>query len=228
MVYNNDHCVMQSCDGTNWMAMGVVPSFCAAADVCAGTPSPGDVCADGSVFAGMLNVDGVAGDEKIFITAGAFEGSSLTWNNGTTNYTNTGATDLVDGLANTTTLTTAPVNADAGGPYAAAEYCATTLDTADAGAAAHGQTDWYLPSRDELDLIYDNLVDQDADSTPGGPLGDPATLYGFDTSGSYPGSFYWPSSESSNGNAWSQRFSDGNQYYFDKVYTMSVRCARRN
>lgn len=221
MVYNADHCVMQSCDGTQWMAMGAIPSFCAAADVCSGTPSPGYICADGSIFVGMLNVDGAPGDEKIFVPAADLPGTS-TWNNGTSNWTVTGANSLTDGLANTTTLTTAPVNADTGAPYAAAEACAALTD--------HGQAagTWYLPSRYELDLIYDNLVDQDADSTPGGPLGDPVTLFGFDVSGSFPGSLYWSSSEFGNATALYQIFSDGYQGNTVKNYSGSVRCARRN
>ena len=65
-------------------------------------------------------------------------------------------------------------------------------------------TDWFLPSRDELDLIWDNLADSDGDDFNSGPT-DPGNLGGFAIS------FYWSSSEIDDGKALSQSFSVGNQ-----------------
>ena len=60
---------------------------------------------------------------------------------------------------------------------------------------AHGHDGWRLPSRAELNTLYNNR----------------AADRGFDTSGSYPAGYYWSSSEFDSNGAWNQRFSDGNQ-----------------
>jgi hypothetical protein len=71
-----------------------------------------------------------------------------------------------------------------------------------------GFNDWFLPSKDELDLMYKNLKVKG--------LGDFAS------------SFYWSSSEGSNDEAWQQVFSDGRQYYSfcPKFNTYFVRAVR--
>ena len=68
--------------------------------------------------------------------------------------------------------------------------------------------EWFLPSRDELDLLYKNLGKRVmASNTTGWKC-------------------YWSSSQNYIGNAWRQRFSDGGQYYTGKNYTHSVRAVR--
>jgi hypothetical protein len=73
-----------------------------------------------------------------------------------------------------------------------------------------GYTDWFLPSKDELNLIYTNLRLK--------MLGD------------YSMSYYWSSSQIDNRNAWCQRFSDGLQDYYyypnSKNDTYNVRAVR--
>lgn len=87
------------------------------------------------------------------------------------------------------------------------------------GIAAHlcdtlalgGYTDWYLPAKDELNLMYVNLHTQG--------LGGFVSSYGN----------YWSSSESAGyetGHAWLQGFSAGNQDGFSKYYTGYVRAVR--
>ena len=68
-----------------------------------------------------------------------------------------------------------------------------------------GYTDWYLPSRDQLDMMYVNLHLQG--------------LGNFNYS-------YWSSTENGNAGAWLQVFNGGNQYYDYKHYTVSVRAVR--
>jgi TolB-like protein len=71
-----------------------------------------------------------------------------------------------------------------------------------------GYSDWHLPTKDELNLIYQNLRAKNI-----GNLGD---------------SWHW-SSSASNGNsneAWQQDFSDGGQIRYDKTDTISVRAVR--
>lgn len=69
-----------------------------------------------------------------------------------------------------------------------------------------GVDDWFLPSKDELDLAYDRL----AHNRVGGkdtPIG------GFNKG------YYWTSTDYNNNTAWAQYFMDGQQ--FDRVQTLS-------
>lgn len=168
----------------------------AGADPCAGSPSPGDVCADGSVYAG-LSPDG---NVPMYTTPA--DAGQYSWNNGTTNWIDTAMANnsYTTGEANTTLLVGL---SDAASPYAAAVYCD--------GLSAHGQTDWYLPARDELNVLYTNR----------------AAIGGFNTSGSFPAGSYWSSSESNIVAAWFQGFSDGYQDSNVKDLGLSVRCVRR-
>lgn len=68
------------------------------------------------------------------------------------------------------------------------------------------QGEWYLPSKIELDLLYRNLRDKIINTGSSG--------------------CHWSSSEYDGKYAWDQRFSDGNQYYNPKGYTLSVRAIR--
>lgn len=68
----------------------------------------------------------------------------------------------------------------------------------------NGYNDWFLPSRDELNLMYQN----------NGVIG------GFGTSD------YWSSSEYDNGYAWFKSFNSGYQYDNNKNFSRSVRAIR--
>lgn len=67
-------------------------------------------------------------------------------------------------------------------------------------------TGWFLPSKDELNLMYKNLHEQGL--------------------GSFANDFYWSSSEGSAATAWRQNFSSGNQPYIDRYYELRVRPVR--
>ena len=69
-----------------------------------------------------------------------------------------------------------------------------------------GVDDWFLPSKDELDLAY-NLLAQDRIGGKDTPVG------GFNKG------YYWTSTDYNNETAWSQYFMDGQQ--FDRVQTLS-------
>ena len=75
---------------------------------------------------------------------------------------------------------------------------------------AHGRLDWRVPTKDELDLLYRN---RDA-------------LGGFDSSGSFPASWYWSSSQRRDYEGWSQRFTDGGQGFNLKFLHSRLRCVR--
>jgi uncharacterized repeat protein (TIGR02543 family) len=77
-------------------------------------------------------------------------------------------------------------------------------------------TDWHLPTKNELDLMYQNLHKKGL--------------------GGFSNSYYWSSSEYNGNYAWFQNFSNGGQYYnnydnnyynsYNKGSTLSVRAVR--
>ena len=67
-----------------------------------------------------------------------------------------------------------------------------------------GKTDWFLPSKDELNQMYLQR------SIIGGFFSD----------------YYWSSSQYSSGYAWAQGFSNGNQDHHGKSGSYQVRCSR--
>ncbi|GHV90046.1 hypothetical protein AGMMS50268_05490 [Spirochaetia bacterium] len=69
-----------------------------------------------------------------------------------------------------------------------------------------GFSDWFLPSKDELDLMYKNLKANGLD--------------GFGTER------YWSSSQDDKNRAWGQDFRDGKQDYYSKNRSYSVRVIR--
>ncbi len=68
-----------------------------------------------------------------------------------------------------------------------------------------GYNDWYLPSRDELNAMYENK----------------SKIGGFSSM------FYWSSTEYSSKNAWDQTFYSGSQSYYGKSNSNKVRCVRK-
>jgi len=109
----------------------------------------------------------------------------------------TGATDrdLNEGAMNTFFIISAQRTDDDSG----ARLCADLDDG--------GYGDWYMPSVDELDLMYTNLHQ--------------AGLGGFGDT------FYWASSEFDNFNAWAQNFFNGEQnFLFNKNLSFQVRAIR--
>ncbi len=78
---------------------------------------------------------------------------------------------------------------------------------------AYGHHDWHVPTRGELNVLWENCNEGALKGT-------------FNVTGSLPAGWYWSSSQLYNGLAWAQRFSDGNQYYDFKHYDSSLRCVR--
>ncbi|MFO7791236.1 MAG: DUF1566 domain-containing protein [Bacteroidales bacterium] len=106
---------------------------------------------------------------------------------------NAGATSLSDGRQNTDSI----VNEYGEGSYAA--YMCDTM-------TAYGYDDWYLPSKDELNAIYQQK----------------------DTLGSFSEDFYWSSTEYDEENVWVQDFTDGTQTENSKSTYNYFRCVRRD
>ncbi len=84
------------------------------------------------------------------------------------------------------------------------------------GYELSGYDDWFLPSKDELNLMYHNLADIDGDSSNSGP-DDPNNVGGFASD------FYWSSSEVDSFYASSQYFVDGYQSSTDYLKDLAFR-----
>ena len=80
-------------------------------------------------------------------------------------------------------------------------------------AEINDYSDWYLPSKDELNEMYNTI----------GNGGSQGNIGGFETS-NWP--WYWSSSEYNNNYAWSVNFGDGNTDYGWKNGTCRVRVIR--
>lgn len=207
IIHNADHDVLQTCtnDGT-WQALTPVGDACNPA----ATALPGTKCDDGTIFAGISPDGGV----PMFTTPND-QSNSAYW--GMSSFT-TNENNLITGRANSSALYAhvqagdGSDNPDDGSTPNAFVLC-EELD-------AYGYTDWYVPARDELDVLYTNRNAGDLNGT-------------FDESGSLPAGYYWSSSETSgagsNTAAWSQSFSAGNQRdNYSKSNAFSLRCVRRN
>ena len=72
--------------------------------------------------------------------------------------------------------------------------------------STNGYNDWYLPAKDELDLIYTNLKKNNI--------------------GGFSDKDYWSSSQESNKNSWSQSFSSGKASAKNKNTSLNVRAIR--
>jgi len=134
-------------------------------------------------------------------------GIGIQWYNGS--YTTTGATATAIGSGQTNTTT---IIAEQG----AGSYAATVCDN----YTVDGYDDWFLPSRDELNEMYQNKAAIDATATANGGQ-------------AFVGTIYWSSSEYSNYYAWLQDFSNGSQSFlvgnqsnYDKNHTNRVRAVR--
>jgi hypothetical protein len=172
-------------------------------DPCTQSPSVGQVCSDGTVYAG-LSPDG---NIPFFATPCDFgqtwSGSACTgaalqehWSWGNT--IATGATSNTSGKSNTPILFADNANAD--GPYDAASSCVNLT--------LNGHTDWYLPSSGELNVIF----------TQNGAIGN------FNVTGVN----YWTSTEVTALSAYSILFSSGAINGNSKTIVYHVRCVRHN
>jgi hypothetical protein len=78
---------------------------------------------------------------------------------------------------------------------------------------AHGHQDWRVPTKGELNVLWENRNKGALKGT-------------FNESGSHPAGWYWSSSQYGSNFAWAQRFSDGDQDYGGKGNDPSLRCIR--
>jgi hypothetical protein len=127
------------------------------------------------------------------IAATSDQSSGIRWYNGSNTTTGATGTAIGTGLANTNTIITSQ--------GATATSYAAELARAYTGG---GYSDWYLPSKDELNKLYLNRV----------------------AIGGFPGTNYWSSTEHDNANARHQDVSSGVQNYDTKNNAYYVRAIR--
>lgn len=208
-------------DNTRFTYIGLTGTTSNAPDQCAPTnPTLGATCIDGTIYVGKD-----ASSNKLVVAPGncGFEPSGTTATAPSANFTPTctGATDTTssarkafgtintyigtstsDGTTNTATLATA------GSP--AANYCKFNRYA--------GKTGWFLPSKDELNILFTNRDALLAANSNFGLSADGSSL------------MYWSSSELNAGQPnfnYGQRFYDGASQPFQKSETYVVRCMRR-
>jgi hypothetical protein len=122
------------------------------------------------------------------------QSTGIPWYNGNYVMTWATATALGTGNANTNTI----VSVQGAGSYAA-KLCYDLV--------LNGYSDWFLPSKDELNKLYLNKT----------------------AIGGFAWTSYWSSSEGSNTSAWTQDFGDlgnGSQFNFSKTNGSAVRAVR--
>ncbi|PKM30205.1 MAG: DUF1566 domain-containing protein [Gammaproteobacteria bacterium HGW-Gammaproteobacteria-11] len=181
---------------------------------------------EGGYYAGRFQLDGQQ-YALIVSPKAAGQVNSAEWGN----YGNSiPATSCNDGLANTQAM------AEAGSDLAKQMLA---LDI-------NGNQDWYLPSRDELELCYRNLKPteeqnyctfRDGDNPSSLPAGYPYTATSpgqcadaaFQQSGeqAFDDAWHWSSTQYSPTSAWIQHFGDGIQGSDRKDYALRARAVRR-
>jgi len=125
----------------------------------------------------------------------------IRWYNGSSSSTGATGTAIGTGSANTTTIIT-----EQGAP--ATSYAAGLARAYEGG----GYTDWFLPSKDELNKMYENIGQ--------------GNVLGLGNVGNLSNSSYWSSTEEGCCGAWKQRFDKGDQYSNNKYTTNDVRAVR--
>ena len=131
-----------------------------------------------------------AGETHGLIAASSDQSIGITWGPGSI-VTGATATALGKGSDNTVTV----FNSLGAGNYAA-KLCYDLV--------LGGYSDWFLPSKDELNKLYINRL----------------------AIGGFADKNYWSSSEGSVAFAWSQSFGSGNQFAGNKISAYNVRAVR--
>jgi len=125
------------------------------------------------------------------IAASADQSRLIPWYNGTHILTNVKNTAVGVGQANTTAI----ISKQGVGNYAASLCDELVLN---------GYSDWFLPSKEELNLLYQQR----------------------DQVGGFTTNYYWTSVEYDTIKAWNQYFPFGPQFYADKADSACVRAIR--
>ena len=201
-------------DSTNIVNMGFVAGphtdstdIASMGYIAGGTYSVGDFARGGIVF--WVDETGKHG----LACAKEDQSSGVRWYAGTYGDTRAKGDGPFSGEMNTAIIIAAHVAIGDDGNTYAARICNELQITE--GGETYG--DWYLPSKDELDLMYQNKSTINATALANGGSA-------FGSSGN--ASFYWSSTESNGWQAWYQSFSNGIQYIGFEISTIAVRAVR--
>lgn len=194
------------------------------------TPGPTTIgeAYGGGYYAGKINDSGT---QYYLIVApkATGENSSKAWK--TTNTTTAGTTSVINGPANSAAMNNAS--------HPAAQFCE--------GLSIGGYTDWYMPARNELEVMYyflkptstNNNTSSGSNANAVSPepistnysLSSPGitSASAFQSGGSeaFAAMDYWSSTENSTLQAQAQSFSTGAQNNYSKVNALYVRAVRR-
>lgn len=204
-------------------------SFTTKAEFFAFDPSSVGLPYGGGYYAGKIVTGGVTYALIVAPKAQGGENSSLAWK--TSQSTTTGTTSINDGLVNTNAMIAAGASA-----HPAANFCNNL--------SINGYNDWYLPAKDELEILYRYLkpttdanntssgantssVPTTSNYTSGSPAQTSVTIFRTDNSEAFASNYYWASTEYSSTNGWIQTFNNGTQTSTSKTGTLYVRGVRR-
>ena len=184
LVYNSTSKELNLYNGSNWVDMSGNVVL----------PLVGDFYQGGVVF----YVDGAGGG---YVCAVSDQSSGAKWGCNGTFISGADGTAMGTGAQNT-----ADIEAGCSTSGIAADICANL--------SLNGYDDWFLPSKDELNQMYQNKTTIDVTAQMNG-------------GSAFAEDFYWSSSETGLTNAWRQDFSNGNQYdYYAKDNMDNVRAIR--
>jgi hypothetical protein len=131
------------------------------------------------------------------------------WHAGTKGSTQARGMGLFSGEMNTAIIVAAHLAIGDDGDHYAARLCAWA--TINEGGVIYG--DWYLPSKDELELMYKNRATINTTAIANG-------------GSAFANTYYWSSTEINGSNAWIKFFASGYQGSSNKGNLMSVRAIR--
>jgi hypothetical protein len=166
----------------NWVSLSAAASTCGL--------SIGDTYQGGIIF--YLDASGCHG----LIAAPGDQSTAAAWWNGSYMDTRAYGSGLFEGKYNTKMI-----NWQQGGTTSAAAICAN-----------YGDGKWYLPSIEELNLMYENIGQGNA--------------LGLGNIGGFVNASYWSSTEYDPNDAWRQYFLFGNQFSNNKSNATYVRAVR--
>lgn len=220
MVYNTSQKMIYFFNGSNWMDMNnnpLIPNVQQRLDILGETPIqifnsgiPLDSLYSKKYQGGLIAYLNTSTGTGLIAATSDQSNNQLTWWNGSNTNTGASGTTIGAGESNTNAIVTS---------QGAGNYAASVCDTYSVTLGAVTYSDWYLPSKDELNLLWQNLADYDGNGENLG-LSDPNNLGGFQDS------FYWSSSETNNSESEKQDFYNGSQFFDLKNTFGYVRAVR--
>lgn len=182
----------------------------------------------GGYYAGLISTTANGVPTHYLVISPKAQGESqFQWKTTTTSSSGTGS--VIDGPLNSSNMNN--------GLHPAAQFCESR--------SINGYGDWYMPSKNELEICYYNLkpstqlndINSGANAhsvptragnyTTGDPASTAASLFQTGNSEAFELANYWASTQSSTTNAWIQDFDNGTQSTAAKNATLYVRAVRR-